>query len=258
MTGPLHQRAAELLLGAHYAVALTGAGISTPSGIPDFRSRGTGLWERVAPLAVASNQAFRSDPERFYRWLAPLVRQVQAAQPNPAHLALAELERMGVLRAVVTQNIDGLHSRAGSTRVLELHGHLRTASCLQCRRRSAVTAAQMQSVGEGAIPHCRCGGILRPDIVLYGEPLPMDVLLAAEAEMDTCDLLLVAGSSLEVTPAALLPFSARRHGAAVVIVNLQPTDADSLADVVIREDVAVALLLIVGLCTTMKGANGGT
>lgn len=241
--------AAELISAARYAVALTGAGVSTPSGIPDFRSPGTGLWTKVNPMAVASISAFRTQPEVFYEWMRPTARLFLEAKPNPAHLALAELEQMGLLKALITQNIDNLHQRAGSKRVLELHGHFREAVCMRCQQVFPTEGIIYGYILEGTVPRCaECAGVLKPKAVFFGEPLPMDVLLDAQAEAQTCDLMLVAGSSLEVVPAASLPFLARSLGADLIIVNHEPTPADGGADVVIHEDVADILPAIVDTC----------
>lgn len=243
------ERAAALLRSARRAVALTGAGISTPSGIPDFRSPASGLWEQADPMVVASIQGFRRNPQAFYDWLRPLVRQMLEAAPNPAHRALAGLEQNGLLRAVITQNIDGLHQRAGSRRVLELHGHVRTATCVRCGSKVPAGPLIGQLVTSREVPRCgRCGGALKPDVVLFGEMLPGDVLEEAEKEAEACDVMLVAGSSLTVAPASLLPEMALGHGARLVIVNRDPTDLDRAAEVVLHEDVAEALPAIARAC----------
>ena len=200
---PPVEQAIELLTTARHAIALTGAGISTPSGIPDFRSRGSGLWTEADPLAVASIWAFHDQPEQFYRWIRPLMVKVLAARPNIAHATLALLEQRGLLKTVITQNIDSLHLKAGSRRVLEVHGHTRTASCLDCHH--AVTSDSLwSSVLDGVAPHpCpRCGGLLKPDVVLFGEPLPYEAISAAQHETLAADVMLIIGSSLEVMPVA--------------------------------------------------------
>lgn len=249
MNNALIERAGALLSSARHAVALTGAGISTPSGIPDFRSAASGLWRQADPMVVASLAGFRRSPAAFYDWLRPLAGQVARAEPNPAHRALAALERAGRLQAVITQNIDGLQQRAGSRRVLELHGHLRTATCLQCRRQTATEGLLDAFLASGEVPHCvHCGGVLKPDVVLFGEFLPLDVLQAAEAEAAACDLVLVVGSSLTVAPASLLPEVAVERGARLVIVNRERTDLDGRADVVLHEDVAEALPALAAAC----------
>ena len=233
--------AATLLRQAEHAVALTGAGISTPSGIPDFRSPGTGVWEQVQPMLLASIWAFRLRPRAFYDWMRPLARTILEAEPNAAHRALADLEMTGYLEAVITQNIDGLHQRAGSQQVLELHGHARTATCLECGCTvdSRLVAERFLA---GEMPRCDdCGGLLKPDVVLFGEMLPPGVLAASQAACEACDLLLIAGSSLVIAPASELPLVALEANADLVIINLQPTPLDSRASVVIRQDVATAL-----------------
>nr|MBC7245547.1 NAD-dependent deacylase [Chloroflexota bacterium] len=250
------QQAAEVLAASHHAVALTGAGHSTPSGIPDFRSPGSGLWEQLDPMEVASIYAFQRNPQAFYDWIRPLAKQIMEAQPNPAHFALAKLEQMGVLYAVITQNIDELHHRAGSKRVLELHGSVRTATCTRCRKQ--MTTAEMWStfVASGELPHCpSCGGFLKPDVVLFGELLPLDVLSEAQQEAEQCDVMLVAGSSLEVYPAAELPSRAVEHGAKLIVVNYQPTYMDARAAVVIHEDVAVVLPQITARVKSLRGGD---
>lgn len=241
--------AAALFLNARYAVALTGAGISTPSGIPDFRSPDSGLWTEVDPMAVASISAFRTQPEAFYEWMQPTAQLFVDAEPNPAHVALAQLEEMGLLKAVITQNIDNLHQKAGSERVLELHGDFREAVCLRCQAEVAIEGSVRECILEGTVPLCDgCGGALKPKAVFFGEPLPMGVLRDAQIEAQSCDLMLVAGSSLEVIPAANLPFVARSLGADLIIVNYQETAADGSAQVVIHQDVADILPDVVDIC----------
>ena len=244
------RRAAELFLAARHAVALTGAGISTRSGIPDFRSPDSGLWTKVDAMAVASIYTFRSRPETFYEWMRPLSKLFLDAKPNPAHLALVDLEGMDLLKAVITQNIDDLHQDAGSKRVLQLHGHLREAICMRCQLEISTEGIVSEYMLEGKVPYCHeCGGVLKPKAIFFGEPLPMDVFLEAETEARTCDLMLVAGSYLEVVPAANLPFVAQSLGAKLIIVNYQTTPADGRADVVIHEDVAEILPAIAGICS---------
>lgn len=236
-------RAAELVRGARNVVALTGAGISTPSGIPDFRS-GSGLWRTDNPLEVASLGSFKRDPRRFFRWFSPLLGQLAAALPNPAHLALAHLERLGKLHAVVTQNIDGLHQRAGSRTVYELHGHIRSATCVNCGRQVPADPL-LKRIGRGEVPRCSCGGTFKPDVVLFDEDLPRGLYWLALQALDQCDTLIVAGTSLEVAPVCDLPLGPLKRGARMIIVNHGPTHLDERADVVVRDDVAHALPAIV-------------
>jgi len=234
-----------LLRRARHVVALTGAGISTPSGIPDFRSPSSGLWQQVDPMVVASIFSFRIHPEAFFAWIHPLAERVVNAQPNPAHCALAELEKRGILQSIITQNIDNLHQKAGSNRVLELHGHLRQATCIRCYKVKSAAGLIQKFITDGQIPRCECGGILKPNVILFGEQLPIEVLNEAYQEARHCDLMLVLGSSLEVTPASDLPLIAWEHKARLVIINYQPTYLDSRADVVIHDDVAQVLPQIV-------------
>lgn len=236
------EAAIRLLRAARRVVVLTGAGISTPSGIPDFRSAGTGLWSHWDPLAIASIWSFREKPQRFYEWIRPLARKIVEAQPNAAHFALAELERLGKLHLLITQNIDALHQKAGSQRIVELHGHLRTLTCLQCRFQDTMEGYLAAFLDRGELPLCtHCGAVLKPDVVLFGEPLPDHEIRLAQEEALRCDLMLVVGSSLEVMPAADLPALAVRRGARLIIVNLEPTPYDHLADVVLHADVAKAM-----------------
>jgi NAD-dependent deacetylase len=237
--------AVDLILQARRPVALTGAGISTPSGIPDFRSPGTGLWQRFDPMEVASLSAFRSQPERFYVWIRPLLRTILEAIPNPAHVALATLEVAGRLVGVVTQNIDGLHQRAGSERVIEVHGNMRQATCVSCFRHFATEPFIAPLLETGEIPHCSaCGSVLKPDVILFEEQLPADALDEANELMAGTDLLIVVGSSLDVMPASLLPIQALNEGAGLIIMNHEPTYLDGRADVIIRQDVAEILPLV--------------
>ena len=236
------KQAATLLKNAKHAVALTGAGISTPSGIPDFRSPGSGLWERSDAMSIASIWGFIDYPQGFYDWMKPLAKKIVQAHPNPAHRALADLESMGILHAVITQNIDALHQQAGSKRVLEVHGHIRDATCVRCFSMVPCTPLIEKFMADGQVPTCEvCGGVMKPNVVLFGEMLPVRVMYEADQESKQCDVMVIIGSSLEVEPAADLPFVAKKNGASLVIVNKTATIADAQAEVVLREDVAVAL-----------------
>ncbi len=235
-------QAADLLRHARSALALTGAGLSTPSGIPDFRSPQSGLWAQADPLEVASLLTFRYEPERFFAWVRPLAALVRQARPNPAHTALAQLEAAGRLKSVLTQNIDGLHRRAGSRSVLELHGGLATATCVRCYKRWPGEPVLDAFIDSGTLPSCAdCGGLLKPDVTLMGEELAAGVLRAARWAARDCDVMLVAGCSLEVMPAAGLPLDALEHGARLILVNWQPTYVDERAAVLIEGDVAEVL-----------------
>ena len=239
------EQAATLMGQASHLVALTGAGISTPSGIPDFRSPNSGAWATADPMKVASIFAFKYNPQPFFDWIQPLTQLLLAARPNPAHLALAELERRGNLKAIITQNIDNLHGQAGSMRVYELHGHLREATCQNCHQLVSTANLLPKFARDGQIPRCQCGGILKPNIILFGEQLPLSEFRAAEAAMRLADVVLIVGSSLEVSPAAELPTLALANKAKIIIINYQSTHLDTHAEIVIRADVAEALPQIV-------------
>lgn len=243
MTATLLDRAASLMAEAKRIVALTGAGFSRPSGIPDFRSP-DGVWAAHDPAEVASLRAFWRDPDRFYGWLNQLLAPIRSARPNPAHSALAALEAVGRLTATVTQNIDGLHQHAGSQRVYELHGNVRGATCQSCGRQVPLEPL-LPTIRRGRAPRCSCTGVFKPDIVLFDEGLPQGIFWLAQDVIEQCDLLLVAGTALEVAPVCDLPLVATRRGAKVVIVNLAPTYLDDQADLVLREDVATAIPALV-------------
>jgi NAD-dependent deacetylase len=252
----LMQQAAQLLAQARQAVALTGAGLSTPSGIPDFRSHDTGLWENFDPLEIATFQAFRRRPADFFNWIRPLARQMFDAQPNPAHVALADLQQAGCLPYIITQNIDGLQQRAGAERVIELHGDIFTGTCVNCYTVYRSAEFYDQFIEAGRIPTCpRCGGIIKPNVILFGEALPVQALMAAKRAVANCDVLLIAGSSLEVAPAADLPMLARARQARLIIVNQGPTYMDDFCDVLIRDDVALALPAIAAQCLSGRAAD---
>ena len=241
-TDALIEEARALVRESRYIVALTGAGISTPSGIPDFRSADSGLWEQVDPMAVASIYAFRQRPQAFYDWIYPLAQQILRAQPNAAHEALAQMEAKGPLKSVITQNIDLLHARAGSNALYEVHGHMREATCLACHKLYSGESVLREFLDTGVAPSCpSCGDVLKPNVILFGELLPVDVLNQAQQQAQRCDLMIVAGSSLEVMPAGDLPVVAKKTGARLIFVNLSETHLDYLADVVIRADVVDVL-----------------
>ncbi len=238
------RKAGELLRSARHAVVLTGAGISTPSGIPDFRSQKTGLWTKDDPMRVASLTTFRRQPEVFFNWLRPLAQKMWQAQPNAAHRALAELEISGLIKATITQNIDGLHQQAGTQNVLELHGSTRTATCRACRR-IYPSETFRQFFLEGGVPRCpSCQSILKPDIVLFEENLPENVWDEARWNCEHADVMFVVGSSLEVVPAAGLPFWAVENSARLVINTMSPTYLDDRADILLPYDVTEVMPLV--------------
>jgi NAD-dependent deacetylase len=224
------ERLAGLIRTRRPCLVLTGAGISTESGIPDFRSP-TGIWARYDPMEYASIDAFRRDPVKVWEFYALRFEVLTRAEPNPGHLALAELERSGYLQAVVTQNIDGLHGRAGSRDVIEVHGSIRTASCLECGERVSLeeVVAALRDVPAPLCP--RCGSVLKPDVVMFGELLPAAAMERAGDLAREAGLLLVVGSTLEVYPVAGLPEETVSSGGALAIVNRGVTPVDRLADV---------------------------
>ena len=229
---------ARLIQESRCTVALTGAGISVPSGIPDFRTPGTGLWEKVNPMEVAHIDAFRSDPARFWSFYRPRLHSLDGIEPNPAHEALAELERRGLLEAVVTQNIDMLHTKAGSERVIEVHGSIRSASCQACDATYALAAVEGLFDEEGVAVCAVCTSLVKPDVVLFGELLPAEAMAEAEALAARAELLLCVGSSLEVYPVAGLPSVTMAGGGRIAIVTKGPTPYDGDAVVKLDGDVA--------------------
>ena len=212
---PVYKEVAELMVDLRQCVALTGAGISAESGIATFRSKG-GLWEKYDPMVYASIEAFREDPAKYWTIRGEFIRDYDTYEPNKAHLALAELEKMGIVQHVITQNIDGLHKKAGSKNVTEIHGSLRETYCLQCGKEFLAP-----HVPEGLPPHCNCGGVLKPNTVLFGEQLPEGALETAYHESAACKLMLVIGTSAVVQPAASLPALAQQKGAKIVEVNIE-------------------------------------
>lgn len=210
--------AAELLCGRRNVVALTGAGISVESGIPAFRGS-QGMWSKYDPMEYASIEAFMADPEKVWRMLGEMMRVVGEAGPNPAHDGLAELEGRGILRAVITQNVDGLHHAAGSRNVVEYHGNLRELLCVSCWKRYPAGDARYAE----PVPRCDCGHVLKPGIVLFGEPIPWGAQGEAEAHAKECSVLLVIGTSAQVYPACEIPHMAKEWGAGIVEINTEET-----------------------------------
>lgn len=230
--------AVEIIRNSERAVVLSGAGVSTPSGIPDFRSTEGGLWTRYDPFEVASLIAFRHHPDKFYDWIRPLAVEMRKAEPNVAHYSLAKLDQAGYLKTTITQNIDGLHQRAGSRHVIEVHGSLETMTCVDCY--SSVNARDFIDpyLEKRELPHCPvCGGILKPDVVLFGEQLPVHSWLQAQKTCKKSDLMIVAGSSLEVLPVAGLPMRVLESGGRLIVINQSDTYIDIRADVVFHENV---------------------
>jgi NAD-dependent deacetylase len=237
--GTQTERLAAMIHAADSVVALTGAGISVPSGIPDFRTPGTGLWANVDPMEVAHIDVFRRDPERFWRFYGDRFETLGHRQPNAAHRALARLEGAGLLDAVITQNIDRLHDKAGTHELIEIHGTIGHSSCPACGSRYALSEVRARRERDPAgIPRCDCGAPLKPDVVLFGELLPAEALARAEELAAGADLLLCIGSSLEVHPVAGLPGLTLAHGGRIAIVTRSATPYDSDAAVRLHGDVA--------------------
>lgn len=217
--------------------ALTGAGCSTDSGIPDFRSPGTGLWEKVDPTKYSTAEVLYSDPVSFYKLGFARFKNLISARPNPGHYALAEMEKLGFLNGLITQNIDGLHVKAGSKRIWEVHGHLRTASCTGCGASYSFQDLLDKLAAKEIPPRCTCREMLRPDVVLFGDSMADSYFEAEQALRAGCDLMIAAGTSLSVYPVAGLPRLAQK----LAIINLQPTPFDREAAVVIRENTSLVL-----------------
>ncbi len=217
----------ELLRSARPCVVLTGAGVSTESGIPDFRSP-TGIWAQYDPMEYATIEAFENDPEKVWSFYALRYRALTEAQPNDAHLALAELERRGIVSALITQNIDLLHERAGSREVIEVHGSIRECVCLGCGARYGLEEV-LRMLEETPVPRCTCGQVVKPGVVMFGELLEAEAIDRAFQLAREANLLLVVGSTLEVQPVAGLPWETVTAGGQVAIVNLGPTAFDGRA-----------------------------
>jgi NAD-dependent deacetylase len=224
------ERLAELIRESRSTLVLTGAGVSVPSGIPDFRTPGTGLWENVDPMEVAHISVFRRDPVRFWTYYRPRFQSLGDKRPNRAHEALAELERRGLIEGVVTQNIDRLHRAAGSRTVIEVHGSIDTSSCTLCGEAYGIEQVE-DLFDERGVAHCAgCGGPVKPDVVLFGEMLPVEAIERAQRMATEAELILCVGSSLEVFPVAELPQLTLDRGGRLAIVTKGPTPYDERAE----------------------------
>lgn len=232
------ERLAELIEKYDRFYVLTGAGISTDSGIPDFRSPGTGLWEKVDPIATSSADVLYSNPRLFYESGFSRFMKISRAEPNQGHYMLARLEELGYLKGLATQNIDGLHVKAGSKKVWEVHGHLRTGYCLGCKMKYPFAELVSQVESKQIPPICHnCSSMLRPEVVLFGDPMPSFFFELQQKIQDDCDFMLVVGSSLVVYPVADLP----RLASKTAIINLQPTAYDHSSEVVISDNISKVL-----------------
>ncbi|ANB58270.1 sir2 family protein [Anoxybacillus sp. B7M1] len=219
---------AKLMLDSMHTVILTGAGMATESGLPDFRSVQTGLWQQKDPQRLASTHALQYHREDFISFYQYRIRTLRQCQPHAGHRILADWEARGLIQTVITQNVDGFHQQAGSRKVIELHGSLRTIRCSRCNQ-SYESDAYLDDTFS-----CTCGGFLRPSVVLFGEALPAEAVEQAWRAAERAKLFIVLGSSLQVSPANQLPLIAKRNGAQLVIVNLEPTELDEWADLVIQ------------------------
>ncbi|MBU5439065.1 NAD-dependent protein deacylase [Tissierella sp. MSJ-40] len=237
MNKSLIEKAARMIKDSAKVMVLTGAGISTESGIPDFRSPNTGLWENIDPMEALSTAVLYNDPNKFYKEGFQMLLSMTNAEPNKGHLVLAEMERLGYIKGIITQNIDNLHHKAGSKYILEVHGNTREGSCLDCGEIVGLNVLEGK-INKGEIPpKCeKCGGLLRPNVVFFGDMLPEDFNIAWE-EIDDCDLLIVIGSSLSVSPVNYLPQKAKK----LIIINVGPTMMDNHGDIVIREKSGMVL-----------------
>jgi len=238
---------AECISKAKRIAVVTGAGMSTESGLPDFRSK-DGLWREFRPEELASVDALNQRPLLFYEFYRFRLELLNQAAPNPAHRALVELETMGRIEKIVTQNVDGFHTEAGSRRVAEIHGSLRQARCHECHRVYPVALLEKPIKALSELPRCRCGGLIRPGVVLFGEMLPQKALDDAIEAMETCEGILVIGSSLQVHPAAGLPRIVLGRGKPLWIVNLDPTHYDAVADIVVRAKAGEVLPQVAAIC----------
>ncbi|MBN1334275.1 MAG: NAD-dependent deacylase [Synergistales bacterium] len=225
---------AQMIRGSCNLVVFTGAGMSTESGLPDFRSD-QGIWKGADPSQLASVEAMERGEEEFFEFYRTRIRALLGVSPNEGHMILVDWEKKRILKGIITQNVDGLHQRAGSKRVAELHGNLREVSCRKCR---SIFPNTLFLEGEKC-PHC--GGNLRPSVVLFGEMLPMRALQEAQDMADECDLFVVLGSSLQVSPANWFPREARSRGAGLVIVNIMETPLDAMADLLFHEPIGQVL-----------------
>ncbi|MCD6492935.1 MAG: NAD-dependent deacylase [Archaeoglobaceae archaeon] len=237
------EKATEIIKNSKYLIALTGAGVSAESGIPTFRGK-DGLWNKYKPEELATPQAFNANPELVWEWYAWRMKIVFDANPNPAHHAFAELEKMGILKCLITQNVDDLHERAGSKNVLHLHGSLRIVKCISCDYQFYAE----KPIEFKPLPTCpECNNLLRPGVVWFGEMLPSEILSKAFDEVERSDVIIVAGTSAVVQPAASLPLIVRKNKGKIIEINPNETPLTAIADVSIRGKAGEVLSKIVEL-----------
>jgi NAD-dependent deacetylase len=250
MDHQLIQRAAKDILHSKKTIAFTGAGISVESGIPDFRGA-QGLWQKYDPEEYAHIDAFYANPDKVWLMIKEMFSLIMAAKPNPAHMGLAELERMGLLSSVITQNVDGLHQAAGNTNVIEFHGTHRTLSCLKCSTKIEGTSLTLEDLP----PRCsRCSSLLKPDVVFFGEPIPWEAQIMSFKESKSCKAVLVIGTSAVVYPAATIPITAKERGAIVIEINTEPTPlTNQISDYLICGSAGEIIPAIVEEVKKMRG-----
>jgi len=243
-----YQEFSKLLMLSRYAVALTGAGISVESGIPDFRSK-EGLWARYDPFEYGHIDSFRANPAKVWKLLMEMDALAERVNPNEAHLALGELERLGVIKMVITQNVDSLHQRGGSCNVVEFHGNFRQMHCDNCLKPFLRQDVSLERIP----PLCSCGGPIRPDVIMFGEGIPPQAYARAFDAAQRCDLMLVVGTSASVAPASQLPLVARRNGAHILEINPTPSEmSEWLTEMHIMEPAAAALRNIVEIVKSLQ------
>ena len=245
----LIDKAARIILDSNSTIALTGAGISVESGIPDFRSRG-GLWGRFDPEEYATIYAFKDNPEKVWRMLKEMEQIVDNARPNAAHTGLAELEEMGLLKSVLTQNVDNLHQEAGSKDVIEYHGNSKSLTCMWCNRKYDYKDKR----GEYP-PRCECGKILKPDVIFFGEAIPSLAMARSSQLASTCQALLIIGTSAVVSPFNILPRQAKQVGATIIEINLEKTVlTDGITDIFLQGKATERVSQVVSAIKTLQGA----
>lgn len=240
------EKFAELIIDSKNVVVLTGAGMSTESGIPDFRSPDTGLWTKVDPEKYATIHSYVANPGKNLKMMLELGTKIFRAKPNSGHKALTKLQKIGKLVGVLTQNVDGLHQKARTQNIVELHGTVNEAKCMRCKRVFPITEMINQVMKGATSPSCGiCFGLLKPNAIFFGEPLESETLMKADEMIADCDLLIVLGSSLLVYPVAFYPHKAVSLGAKLAIINIQETDVDHDAEVVIHERIGDTLPKII-------------
>lgn len=232
----VYREASALISESEYAIALTGAGISAESGLDTFRGGG-GLWEKFKPEEYATISAFRQNPKKCWDLFFAIGDIIDKAKPNLAHEVLAEWETKGLIKSVITQNVDSLHQRAGSKNVVEFHGSHAKLHCISCGYE--MDSPSFETIKE--IPNCKCGNVLKPAVVLFGEAIPHTALIASERETSRCDCLLVIGTSAQVAPASFIPFTVMSNGGKIIEINPEATPVSNISSLVIRGSSSEAL-----------------